>query len=385
MPSSTSESPTAEGSRTRSRSRSRSSHHLSSPPPPPPPSRLTRIDFAAYASYLDNIEVDSKRDLAKLLLQRRKKGRPANSDEGRTEISNDAGDEDQDDDDDDAEEEDDEAQRQRSGSSLRRVDGPEFVPLYQDAVHSTAVRKRKRVRDSSSVADDNTRWPLSPSELPLSTIASLEEAIINFASAYIREHHLSLPSREHSMTVEDDTPLLPPSLVQSTTRMLNQALVNIAGVRPAVVKKRRKAMMAIDGAGVLNIASMDPNTRLVVRTANDRLREIYRPLEPDVLTYRLNLLDGAKDFEGASPDSSSLYASVLPKQDRATRPHQSQAELERRAERRRLREEKRQLRAEKRKSAVADETEEGEGPQTKTNKTERSRAKKSRTAKKRKV
>ncbi|KAK8846812.1 hypothetical protein IAR55_005900 [Kwoniella newhampshirensis] len=309
-------------------------HSMSSPPQP---SRLTRSDFAAYASILDGIQTDAEEDLAKSLMRRRE-DRSTSTRAGEPEVPDVT-----------IDDEVDNTGRQRSVSRPRRVDGPEFAPVYQDAVHSTAVKKRKKLR-KGSVNHDGTRWPLPPSDLP-TYIPTLEETIVTFASTYIRENRLFLPSLVSESEDDDPYPLLPPSLVPSTIRMINQILVNLAGVRPAETKKRRKTMSTMDGSAVLNIASMDSKTRPIVQTAQGRLKEIYQPVEPDVLAYRLGLLENMNAYDDVVPPSSSLYASVLPKQDRATRPHQSQAELQQRAERRRLRAAKKQAKEERRRSA----------------------------------
>ncbi|WVW78636.1 hypothetical protein I302_100596 [Kwoniella bestiolae CBS 10118] len=78
----------------------------------------------------------------------------------------------------------------------------------------------------------------------------------------------------------------------------------------------------------------------LTRSANERLREMYKADEHDLHTHRLNILNPSK----ATTDDTlldSLYSTVLPRKNLAIRPHQSQQELEKRAEKRRMKEESR--------------------------------------------
>ncbi|KAK4689817.1 hypothetical protein P7C73_g279, partial [Tremellales sp. Uapishka_1] len=123
----------------------------------------------------------------------------------------------------------------------------------------TKKGKRKR-SDYVHGSDGNvsTKWPLPLSKLPPATIG-LDRAIVAFASSYIRTNKLAYPGESLPLApdrLEEDLHL-PENLVDSTKEFINQTLVNLAIVRPGVVRKKRKALDTVGWEGVMGSASLD--------------------------------------------------------------------------------------------------------------------------------
>ncbi|WRT64934.1 uncharacterized protein IL334_001874 [Kwoniella shivajii] len=349
--------------------------------PPPKPPRLSRSEVATYWNIVQDLESNEEHDLAWKL------SRPTRSAQSHSHIvtdpENGEGDiiENQD--------EDgmriDEARQHRSISRPRRVDGLSFTPSYQDEHNSTFKNrdkgKNKRKRGSAQWDErDSTKWPLSINQLHSNSISkennidTLKDNIISFASSYIRLNNLLPPSKPTvpknndndnnnqrksststnrnrntktnksmnedeivDMDIEDGG--LSDNLGQSTVEILNKTLISLAILRPAELGKNRKLMSTINWNGVLSastLGSKDTYRYSLARKANKRLRDMYRVEERDVLKHRLDILQPT-----GTPSESlleSLYDSVLPKKSSAARPHQSKTELEKRAEKRRIKE-----------------------------------------------
>ncbi|WWD07849.1 hypothetical protein V865_005956 [Kwoniella europaea PYCC6329] len=250
-----------------------------------------------------------------------------------------------------------------SPSKLRRVDGPGFAPSYQD-VSGVLHKNKKRKRDDKDKERESIKWPLSTAELDKQSqqkggigIDSLEDTVKSFAMSYIRLNGLKSPytdckqskgEGEESLSAQIFDPdleqeiesNLPDDFIKSTKKYLNRMLMNLAVIRPADIGKKRRLMGTIDWMGVLSAASLDKDFEPLVKGANGRLRELYKVDDHDLLIHRLGILHRSE----ANPEESildSLYDTVLPKTNHAIRPHQSQKELENRAEKRRLKEESR--------------------------------------------
>ncbi|WVQ69081.1 uncharacterized protein L199_007293 [Kwoniella botswanensis] len=261
-----------------------------------------------------------------------------------------------------------------SPNKLRRVDGPGFAPSYQD-VSGVLHKNKKRKRDDKDKERERFKWPLSTAELDKQSekdggigIDSLEDTIKSFAMSYIRLNGLKSPYTDHKQSQGEgeeslsnqifDPDLeqemessLPDDFIKSTKEYLNRMLTNLAVIRPADIGKKRRQMGTIDWMGVLSAASLDKDFEPLVKDANGRLREMYKVDDHDLLTHRLGILHRPK----VNPEASildCLYDTVLPKTNNAIRPHQSQKELENRAEKRRLKEESRLARLSKQPSSV---------------------------------
>lgn len=257
----------------------------SSPPPPLPP--LKRSDYAAYSSFLYDLQAETQRDLSVRLAGQW--DHPTADDEESIVLSDDS----------DLRE----SARSRSTSTVRPrlVEGSAYIPA------NPTLGKRKRRLESSD--DRETCWPNAVDELDPSD-TTLQDAITSFATLYIREKRLILPKlgKDGDNDRQID-PILPGNLISSTIVILDEILVNLAGVRPPNVQKKRKEMNALDWEGVLDVASMIPSLRPCViqfsclidydrqvdtihrdiAAANVRLRDMYRNAGPDRALYYLQI------------------------------------------------------------------------------------------------
>lgn len=249
------------------------------PSPPPPLLPLKRSDYAAYSSFLYDLQAETQRDLSVRLSGQW--DHPTADDEESIVLSDDS---------------DLRGSRSRSTSTVRPrlVEGSAYIPV------NPTLGKRKRRLESPD--DPETRWPRAVDELELLSDTSLQDAITSFATSYIRKKGLVLPKLGKDGDIDRQIdPILPGNLVSSTIVILNEILVNLAGVRPPNVQKKRKEMNALDWEGVLEVASMVPSLRPCVlqsscsichdrqvdiihrdiAAANFRLRDIYRNAGPD--------------------------------------------------------------------------------------------------------
>ncbi|EAL22830.1 hypothetical protein CNBB0510 [Cryptococcus deneoformans B-3501A] len=307
-----------------------------SPPPPLPP--LKRSDYAAYSSFLYDLQAETQRDLSVRLSGQW--DHPTADDEESIVLSDDS---------------DLRGSPSRSTSTVRPrlVEGSAYIPV------NPTLGKRKRRLESPD--DPETRWPRAVDELELLSDTSLQGAITSFATSYIRKKGLVLPKLGKDGDIDRQIdPILPGNLVSSTIVILNEILVNLAGVRPPNVQKKRKEMNALDWEGVLEVASMVPSLRPDIAAANFRLRDIYRNAGPDLLSHRMKIINDLKD-SNPGPSINDLYSTVLPGKNPLLRSHLSKTEQERRAvkrrEKERLRAEKakiQQVQAEKRKTKAAE-------------------------------
>ncbi|OWZ57158.1 hypothetical protein LQV05_003890 [Cryptococcus neoformans] len=302
----------------------------SSPPPPLPP--LKRSDYAAYSSFLYDLQAETQRDLSVRLAGQW--DHPTADDEESIVLSDDS----------DLRE----SARSRSTSTVRPrlVEGSAYIPA-----NPTLGKRRRRLESSD---DRETCWPSAVDELDPLSDTTLQDAITSFATSYIREKRLILP--ELGKDGDNDRqidPILPGNLISSTIVILDEILVNLAGVRPPNVQKKRKEMNALDWEGVLDVASMIPSLRPDIAAANVRLRDMYRNAGPDLLSHRMKIINDLKN-SNPCPSINDLYSTVLPGKNPLLRSHLSKTEQERRALKRR---EKEKIRAEKAKiqEAQADE------------------------------
>lgn len=205
--------------------------------PPPSLSPLKRSDYAAYSSFLYDLQTETQRDLS---VQLSGWAHPTAGDEESIVLSDDS--------------DLGESSGSRSTSTVRPrlVEGSAYIPA-----NPTLSKRKKRLE---TPGDPETCWPRAIEELEPLSNSSLQDAITSFATSYIRKKHLVLPKLGED---EDEDrqidPILPGNLVSSTVEMLDEVLVNLAGVRPPNVQKKRKEMNVLDWEGVLDVASMIPS------------------------------------------------------------------------------------------------------------------------------
>ncbi|XAO22806.1 hypothetical protein I312_101580 [Cryptococcus bacillisporus CA1280] len=291
--------------------------------PPPSLSPLKRSDYAAYSSFLYDLQAETQRDLS---VQLSGWGHPTAGDEESIVLSDDS--------------DLGESSRSRSMSTVRPrlVEGSAYIPA-----NPTLGKRKKRLESSG---DPETCWPRAIEELEPLSSSSLQDAITSFATSYIRKKHLVLPKLgedEHEHEDRQIDPILPGNLVSSTVEMLDKVLVNLAGVRPPNVQKKRKEMNVLDWEGVLDVASMIPSLWPDIAAANIRLRDMYRNAGPNLLGHRMKIINDLKD-SNPCPSVNDLYSTVLRGKNPLLRSHLSKIEQERRAMKRR---EKEKIRAER--------------------------------------
>ena len=141
-----------------------------------------------------------------------------------------------------------------SGKLSRRLVGSKASPASQPSRLSAEGPKKRKWQ--TPIEELSTDWPLAPVDLP-GLPATLENAIISFATSYSRAHR-SIPSHTEGELAEGDT-ILPPSLVSSTMEFVNKILVGMAAMRPIDVAKKRRLMRKISWHGVLGAASVTMN------------------------------------------------------------------------------------------------------------------------------
>ncbi|KIR28726.1 hypothetical protein I309_02219 [Cryptococcus deuterogattii LA55] len=289
--------------------------------PPPSLSPLKRSDYAAYSSFLYDLQAETQRDLS---VQLSGWGHPTAGDEESIVLSDDS--------------DLGESSPSRSTSTVRPrlVEGSAYIPA-----NPTLGKRKKRLESSG---DPETCWPRAIEELEPLSSSSLQDAITSFATSYIRKKHLVLPKLGDD---EDEDrqidPILPGNLVSSTVEMLDEVLVNLAGVRPPNVQKKRKEMNVLDWEGVLDVASMIPSLWPDIAAASIRLRDMYRNAGPNLLGHRMKIINDLK-ASNPCPSINDLYSTVLPGKNPLLRSHLSKTEQERRVVKRR---EKEKIRAEK--------------------------------------
>ncbi|EIW65477.1 hypothetical protein TREMEDRAFT_66542 [Tremella mesenterica DSM 1558] len=181
--------------------------------------------------------------------------------------------------------------------------------------------------------DFSTLWPDLPEDDPPGV--SLEDTIVDFASAYIRRKGLLLPNRPTSTDREDenenapydtvgqehgrkgrpkkqcessrlydealqdvDEPPLPPEMVRRVVERLDKTLVGLAVIRPAQVGSMRRRLKTLGWEDVLRgslLVEQDPTQ------AHIRLREMYphsadpdgTPMDPGLLSHRRKIVANA--------------------------------------------------------------------------------------------
>jgi hypothetical protein len=107
-------------------------------------------------------------------------------------------------------------------------------------------------------------WPLQSSDLPPSDPSSLEDSILAFASAYIRDNKLVLPRQQQhgsSAGLEDLDEIIP-DFLPGMMETVDQLLDNLAVMRPAAVRTKRTTLKPMNwnsvlSAGMIGTASMD--------------------------------------------------------------------------------------------------------------------------------
>jgi hypothetical protein len=122
---------------------------------------------------------------------------------------------------------------------------------------SKTVENGNEVNEKRNGQDLSSLWPLQQTESHLVNPDSLEESILAFASAYIRQNNLVLPRRQESqlsatpdLGLEDLDEIIPdflPGMMETVDRLLD----NLAVMRPAASRKKRAELRSMDWNSVL--------------------------------------------------------------------------------------------------------------------------------------
>ena len=111
---------------------------------------------------------------------------------------------------------------------------------------------------------NSSTWPLQSNDLPPSDPSSLEDSILAFASAYIRDNNLVLPRHQQhgsSAGLEDLDEIIP-EFLPGMMETVDQLLDNLAVMRPAAVRTKRTTLKPMNrnsvlSAGMMGTASLD--------------------------------------------------------------------------------------------------------------------------------
>lgn len=125
-------------------------------------------------------------------------------------------------------------------------------------------RKRRRGIQKDTSGDVSARWPLMVEETPHPP-STIQESVLAFASAYVRQHRLSV--RQDSILrhpSDTDEPTFHANLVPSTIEVIDRVLVSLAGTRPVGKKRARKDMGCMDWQSVLAASSVLPGCQACV-------------------------------------------------------------------------------------------------------------------------
>jgi hypothetical protein len=111
---------------------------------------------------------------------------------------------------------------------------------------------------------NSSTWPLQSFDLPPSDPTSLEDSILAFASAYIRDNNLVLPrQRPHGSSAGlEDLDEIIPDFLPGMMETVDQLLDNLAVMRPAAVRTKRTTLKpmrwnSVLSAGMIGSASLD--------------------------------------------------------------------------------------------------------------------------------
>jgi hypothetical protein len=192
----------------------------------PPPPRPTRSEYADYAALLRQQRAHDPSRLARRLVTRYRRA---------TEVGD------------------------VVDSTASEAVTPGLSTLAADgASQPLRSRKRRHSTEGETSRDVSTRWPLMVDEIP-DPPSTIQESILAFASAYVRQHRLTVPQdsilRHPSNT---DEPTFHANLIPSTIEVIDRVLVSLAGARPVGKKQTRKDMGCMDWQSVLAASSVLP-------------------------------------------------------------------------------------------------------------------------------
>lgn len=149
---------------------------------------------------------------------------------------------------------------ERDDTASEMVTPDRFTLAADGASQPQPLRSRKRRRGTKGETsrDVSTRWPLMVEEIP-DLPSTIQESILAFASAYVRQHRLSVPQDSILRNPSDtDEPTFHANLIPSAIEVIDRVLVGLAGTRPVGKKQTRKVMGCMDWQSVLASSSVLP-------------------------------------------------------------------------------------------------------------------------------
>lgn len=143
---------------------------------------------------------------------------------------------------------------------VRNIDkGDSLVAKRIIASHDQLRRLHNSTDDTQDLPEYrqvlSSTWPLQLADLPPSDPNSLEDSILAFASAYIREHNLVLPRQSNDNATTsglEDLDEIIPDFLPGMVETVDQLLDNLAVMRPAATRKKRSTLKAMDWRGVIS-------------------------------------------------------------------------------------------------------------------------------------
>lgn len=135
----------------------------------------------------------------------------------------------------------------------KEASGPITVTQQVEEEGASLTKKRGK----AAAGGPSTSWPLRPSELghhPGGAKSVLEDAILAFASAYIRQEQLVHPRHNNAELTTEVVELdeLFPAFLPNVIDKVNSLLDNLAAMRPAAQPKQRRQMKPMDWRSVLS-------------------------------------------------------------------------------------------------------------------------------------
>jgi hypothetical protein len=207
---------------------------VSPPSPPPSPPRPTRSEYADYAALLRQERAHDPARLARRLVTRYRRAAEGGGEQDDT------------------------------ASGTVAPDRSALVADEASQPHPLRSRKRRRGIQGDRSGDVSSRWPLMVEEIPHPP-STIQESVLAFASAYVRQHRLSVPQDSILRHPSDtDEPTFHANLVPSTMEAIDRVLVSLAGMRPVGKKRARKDMGCMDWQSVLAASSVLPGCQACV-------------------------------------------------------------------------------------------------------------------------
>jgi hypothetical protein len=144
---------------------------------------------------------------------------------------------------------------------VRNIDKGDCLVAKRIIASNDQIRQLRSSADADQEVSEHkqvlsSRWPLQLADLPPSDPDSLEDSILAFASAYIRQNNLVLP---RNLDVDsatgsglEDLDEIIPDFLPGMMESVDQILDNLAVMRPAATRKKRSTLKPMDWRSVIS-------------------------------------------------------------------------------------------------------------------------------------